>query len=162
MSIYFDGAGLQAEHIAAKQFDGVLTDKLEHQYADIDLFIRGKSVSVKDQLESSAKYGGIQIELQTMNTRNGDTRPGCFYTNEADYYFWRVSINDNDMWCVIPCQVLKDYVRDNLGTLRTWQTRHSTETKNRNYGRTYDRTTGVNITTRELVKLGKCTAVKGV
>lgn len=162
MSIHFDGAGMNAEHLAAKQFNGTLTSVLDEQYADIDLHIRGKSVSVKDQLESSAKYGSIQIELSMTNTRNDDSRPGCFYNCKADYYFWRVSLNDDDYWCVIETSVMRDYVEQNKQSLRTWQTRHYTEQKNRNYGRTFDRASGVNIPLQSLVKLGKCIAVKEV
>ncbi len=167
MSTYFDGAGMKAEALAQQQFNGVLATKLDDQYKDIDLFIQGKdkewkSVSIKDQLWSSGKYGGIQIELALTNTRNMQSMQGCFYANQADYYFWRVSVDGNDSWLVIDCQVMKAYVKQNIETLKTWQTRHGTEEKNRTYGRTHDRASGVTIPVTNLIALGKVLPVKGV
>lgn len=167
MSTVFDGAGFKAERIAQQQFNGVLATKLDDQYKDIDLFIQGKdkewkSVSIKDQLWSSGKYGGIQIELTLTDTRTMNTMPGCFYANQADYYFWRVSVNGNDSWLVIDCDVMKAYVKQNIETLKTWQTRQATEEKNRTYKRTFDRASGVTIPVVHLLSLGKVLAVKEV
>ena len=164
MTIYFDGAGMKAEALAQKQFNGVLATEKRHQYKDIDLFVKGKdkkwrSVSIKDQLYSSGKYGGVQIETQLTNTRTKATMKGCFYSNEADYYFWRVSIHGCDSWLVIPCSVMKRYVEDNLNTLKTWTTRANTEEKNRAYGRVYDKASGVTIPVLNLLGLGKVIAV---
>lgn len=163
---YFDGAGMKAEALAHKQFGGVLATKLEDQYKDIDLFVQGKdkewrSVSIKDQLWSSGKYGGIQIETSLTNTRNGSTMKGCFHSNEADFYFWRVSVNKADSWLVIDCSHLKSYVKANLNTLKTWSTREATEEKNRTYGRTYDKASGVVIPVTDILSLGKVIPVGG-
>lgn len=167
MAVMFDGAGFNAEHLAAKQFNGVLTQEKKHQYADIDLFIQGKdkewkSVSVKDQLWSSGKYGGIQVELSLCNTRTNKTIDGCFNTNQADYYFWRVSVNNTDSWLVIECSVMQQYVKEHLSSLKAWSTRPNTEEKNRAYGRTYDRATGVVIPVKDVLSLGKVIEVKNV
>lgn len=167
MSAYFDGNGLQAEQLAQKQFNGVLAVKLEDQYKDIDLFIQGKdkewrSVSVKDQLWSSGKYGSIQIELALTDTRTQESMPGCFYSNEADYYIWRIDVDGVDSWLFIECSVMKEYVKKNIDKLKTWQTMASTEEKNRTYKRRYDRATGVVIPTAVLVPLGSVIKVKGV
>lgn len=163
--VLFDGNGMAAEQIAAKQFSGVLTQKKEHQYKDIDLFVQGKdsewkSVSVKDQLWSSGKYGGIQVELSLTNTRNGSTIDGCFKSNEADFYFWRVSVDGKDSWLVVDCPSLKAYVEDNIASLKPWSTRPSTEEKNRAYNRTYDKASGVVIPVKDVIPLGKVLEVK--
>lgn len=166
-NVIFDGAGFAAEKIAAKQFNGQLVTELAQQYKDIDLIVGAKdgskkTVSVKDQLWSSEKFGSIQIELNTVNTRTGVTQQGCFYTNESDYYFWRIWTKDfGDTWAVIESSVLKDFVKQNLDTLKTWKTTTKTEEKNRSYGRRFDRTEGVVIKTQDLISLGKLIAVKG-
>ena len=40
--IKYDKEGTQAEILCAYQFNGRLTQQLEHQYKDIDLFIMSK------------------------------------------------------------------------------------------------------------------------
>ena len=166
-AVYFDGAGFKAEKLAATQFNGTLVTDLQQQYKDIDVMIKAKdgslkSVSVKDQLWSSEKFGSIQVELKTINTRTGVSQNGCFYTNESDYYFWRIWTKDfGDTWAVIEASVLKDFVKQNLDTLKTWNTTAKTEEKNRSYGRRYDRTEGVVLKTSDLMQLGKLIPVKG-
>lgn len=160
MTVMFDGAGLKAEALAAKQFNGVLTNNKEHQYADIDLFVKGKdnkerSISVKDQLWSSSKYGAIQVELTLCNTRNNKTIDGCFYSSKADYYFWRVSVDGKDSWLVIECCAMQQYVKENMASLKQWSTRPNTEERNRSYGRTYDRAMGVVLPINTIKHLGK-------
>lgn len=154
----FTQAGFQAEHILVKQFSGKLISDLSQQYKDIDAVLtnkRGKkrSVSVKDQLGSSRKFGGIQIETLLTNTRNGATRNGCFLENAADDYFWRVHTEEHgDTWLIIRCNDLKAYVEANEGSLRKWTTKHYTEEKNRRLGRTYDRAQGVTIPVAKIIK----------
>lgn len=167
MAVMFDGAGFQAEKLAAQQFKGILTNKKEDQYKDIDLFVQGKdkewrSVSVKDQLWSSGKYNSIQIELSLTNTRTNQSIQGCFYTNQADYYFWRVSVDGVDSWLVVSCFAMKQYVKENIESLKTWNTTAKTEEKNRTYNRTYDRASGVVIPLSVLLPLGSVIEVKGV
>lgn len=156
MSIYFDGSGFSAERLCAEQFNGTLTSEKEWQYKDVDLFIKGKSCSVKDQLGSSAKFNSIQIELQLINTDNNQSMKGCFYSNESDYYFWRVTTKDNgDSWVVVESEKLKHWVESNKDSLRPWTTTAYTERKNRSYGRTFNRSKGVVVTVEQLQALGK-------
>lgn len=161
MTVYFDKAGMQAEALCAKQFNGELTNKKEHQFKDIDLFIRGKSVSVKDQLYSSKKFGAVQVELQLESTQQRKRMQGCFYSNESDYYMWRVFAPDvGDAWVGVASDVLKDWVGANTHKLRKWSTQAATEAKNRSYGRVYDRSSGLVIPLNELISLGKVTKVR--
>lgn len=166
-NVFFDGAGFKAEQLAATQFKGQLVTDLNQQYKDIDVLIKAKdgstkSVSVKDQLWSSEKFGSIQVELNTINTRTGVSQKGCFYTNESDYYFWRIWTKEHgDTWAVIESSVLKDFVKQNMDTLKPWSTTAKTEEKNRSYGRRYDRTTGVVLKTSDIAALGKLIPVKG-
>ena len=166
MQVVFDGKGFKAESIAAQQFNGKLVTDLNQQYKDIDVLIPAKdgsvkSVSVKDQLWSSEKFGGIQIETLTTNTRTGQTMPGCFYQNESDYYFWRIYTKQyGDTWLIVESSVMKQYVAENASHLKAWATKPATEAKNRSYNRRYDRTEGMVIQVADAVKLGKLIPVK--
>lgn len=165
--IIFDGEGFKAEAICASQFNGKLTNSKEHQYKDIDLFIKAKdgsvkSCSVKDQLRGTSKgFTSVQLELTTINTRTGAKRNGCFYTNESDYYFWRIwTAEYGDTWAVIETSILKEWVEDNKKSLRAWSTKPATEAKNRSYNRTYDRSEGVELEISVMKQLGKLIKVK--
>ena len=162
MTVYFDNAGMQAEVLCAKQFKGELTKAKEHQFKDIDLFIQGKSVSVKDQLYSSKRFGSVQVELELKSTEKNKTMQGCFYSNESDYYIWRVHTPEKgDSWVSIASEKLKRWVQDNKHSLRKWSTTASTEAKNRSYGRVFDGSSGLVIPLAELINLGRVIKVRG-
>jgi len=160
--IIFDGAGFKAESICVQQFGGKLLSDKESQYKDIDALIESEkhgssyTVSIKDQLWSSEKYGCIQIEQKLINTRNNKSDVGCFYKSEAQYYFWRVFTKEmGDTWLILDRNVLKQYLLDNAATLKTWATRPTTEAKNRSFNRYYDRTEGVMIPVTTLLTIGR-------
>lgn len=161
MTIYFDGAGFEAEKLCVKQFNGELLTTTEFQYKDIDCFVRTKkgtqyTASVKDQRTSTKQgYTTIQLELEQVDTANNKSCVGCFYKNESDFYFWLVVHNNKEQWCIIKTEVLKDYVAKNKSSLKTWQTKESTEAKNRSYNRKFDRSKGVMIDIKTLTKLGE-------
>lgn len=167
MKTTFNGAGFKAEKIAVTQFKGKLVTDLPSQYKDIDALLptkKGKwnTASIKDQLWSSGKYGGIQIETELENTRNGKTIEGCFYKNESVMYFWRVWTKEHgDTWLIIKSSVLKAYVEANKDSLKTWQTQSKTEEKNRGFGRTYDRARGFTIKVDDIKSLGQMKPVEG-
>lgn len=161
----FDGAGFKAEQLAQRQFGGELVKDLEMQYKDIDLVIKGSdgadySVSIKDQLWSSGKYGGMQIETELYNSSNDKTMVGCFYSNASDYYLWRLEIKGEDSWFIVKTQALRDWVEENKETLIPWKTRLATEQKNSSLGRYYNGAKGLTLTiTDALLSIG---SVKGV
>lgn len=160
MTVVFDGAGFEAERICAKQFGGVITDDMSLQYKDIDLFIQAKdgtwkSCSVKDQLYSTKRgYSTIQIELQMMDTTTRETMLGCYYSNESDYYFWRVWWSGADVWCVVKAEELKSYIEINKDNLHKWNTTNATNEKNKSYGRKYNSSSGVLVNIETLTELG--------
>lgn len=168
MSVFFDGAGLKAEQIAVEQFGGELVTDKERQWKDVDVVINTKqgleaSVSVKDQLWSSERYNAIQIELRLVESTTGRSMDGCFLKCEADYYFWRVFTKEHgDTWAIIPVDKMKEYVEENEGVLRKWQTQPKTEAKNRSYGRKYDRAMGVVIPMASLESIAYFKPVEGV
>lgn len=164
--IVFDGKGFKAEKLCAKQFRGETVSSKHLQYKDIDCYVntlRGVkySASVKDQTYSTKKgYDTIQIELEQTNTRNNKTILGCFLKNESDYYFWLVWYEGKTQWIIIKSDVLKEYVNTHKETLKTWTTSHYTEAKNRQYNRTYDRSSGVMIKISDIAKLGEVKELK--
>lgn len=159
--VMFDGAGFKAEQLAVQQFGGKLTSLKKHQYKDIDAFIPNRkgtirSVSIKDQLWSSKKFGGIQLETRLTDTRTGKQMAGCFNTNKSCMYFWRIWTEEyGDTWFIVPVKVLKEYVRKHLSTVKRWSTNPNTESKNRSYNRTYDRAEGFTLMVKDIVHLGQ-------
>jgi len=157
--VIFDGAGFKAEKLAVMQFGGELVTDKRSQWRDIDAVIETKqgikaSVSVKDQLWSSERYKGIQIEVRLFNSRTGAVIEGCFLKCQADYYFWRVHTPEyGDTWAIVPTEKMKAFVKENQHTLKKWQTQPKTEAKNRSYGRKYDRACGYVITMEQLASI---------
>lgn len=164
-NVHFDGKGFKAEHVAAQQFKGTLVTDLALQYKDIDVMVPArdgsvKSCSVKDSVSGSKQWKNVQVELLTVNTRNGATQPGCFVKNESDYYMWQVWWEGKAQWVVVLSADLKAYVKENKARLKFFGTTAPVEAMNRKFGRTYDRSEGVNIDIKVFVKLGKLIPVK--
>lgn len=165
--IKFDGAGFKAEKLMAKQFKAKLVSEKKYQYADIDAFVKNKKgkvnpVSIKDQLWSSGKFGGIQIETKLTNTRNGKTQEGCFHKSKAVDYFWRVWTEEHgDTWLIIRASRLNAYVEEYKDTLKTWCTKPNTEAKNRSFNRYYDRAEGFTIMVKDIMHIGQIKPVEG-
>lgn len=159
--IKWDGRGHAAEEVAAKQFNGELVEELELQYKDIDLIIPSVkddctyTVSVKDQTYSTGKgFKTVQIELELRDTLTGDTMQGCFYSNESDYYFWRVIFEGDDIWVIVKSKVLKTYIHNNRDSLTQWHTTENTNRKNKALGRKFNSSRGVTMTIEDLISLG--------
>lgn len=166
--IKFDGEGTQAEILCAYQFNGKLTQQLEHQYKDIDLFIKNKegewkSCSVKDQLRGTTRgFTSVQVELELIDTDTNESIQGCFYTNQSDYYFWRVFWEGESHWCVIESSALKEFVEEHKDSLKKWTTSTTTNQKNRAMGRKYNMAAGVEVELEDFDKLGKWIPVKSL
>lgn len=160
--------GQQAELLCAYQFNGRLTAELEHQYKDIDLFIKDKagdwkSCSVKDQLRGTSRgWTSVQIELEQFDIDTDETMPGCFYKTQADFYFWRVEWQGSAYWCVVPTIALQAYVEAHREVLTEWTTTYATGVRNRSQGRKYNMACGVEVELAELGKLGKWIPVKSL
>lgn len=166
--IRFDKEGTEAERLCAEQFKGKLTAQLEHQYKDIDLFIRAKSgdwksCSVKDQLRGTSRgFTSVQIELEQIDTDTQESIKGCFYNNDSDYYFWRVCYDEIEQWCVIDSVELKNYIESNKNTLRKWNTGKATNIKNRSLGRKYNSAKGVELELTVMASIGSFIPVRRV
>lgn len=159
--VIFDGKGFKAEKLCAKQFNGETISSKHLQYQDIDCYVKSASgkkltASVKDQTYSTKQgYDTVQIELEQTNTRTNSKINGCFHKNKSDYYFWLVFYEGKEQWIIIKSSILKKYVQDNKDKLKKWCTSTSTESKNRSYNRTYDRSEGVMININTMAKLGQ-------
>lgn len=166
-NVVFDGAGFKAEKLAVAQFGGKLLSDKTNQYKDIDAQLPAKdgsmhSVSVKDQLWSSERYGAIQIEMLLTNTRTGASMGGCFAKCEAQYYFWRIWTEEyGDTWAIVQVARMKALVEENKATLKKWTTQEKTEAKNRSYGRSYDRAAGYVVPMELLRTIAQLKPVEG-
>lgn len=167
-NVFFDGEGFKAEQLAVAQFGGKLLSDKASQYKDIDALLQSKSgamvtVSVKDQLRGTKKgFSSVQLELTTINTRTGAKLKGCFLKNESQYYFWRIwTAEYGDTWAIVESAKLRAWVKENYSTLRKWSTKPETEAKNRSYGRTYDRSEGVELEISVMKQLGQLKPVEG-
>ena len=68
------------ERLYVAQFGGELIKDARQWEIDADVLTPdGKTVSIKDQLKSSAKYGNVAIEAETSNPDNGDTKEGWLH-----------------------------------------------------------------------------------
>lgn len=168
MQVFFDGEGFKAEQLAVAQFGGKLLSDKANQYKDIDAMLPAKngqlfSVSIKDQLRGTSKgFTSVQLELVTTNTRTGAKNKGCFYTNESDYYFWRIWTPEyGDTWAIVNSAKLKAWVKENMASLKKWSTKPATEEKNRSYGRKFDRSEGVELEISVMKQLGQLKPVEG-
>ena len=165
--VIFDGAGFKAEQLAVAQFGGKLLSDKTNQYKDIDALIKAKdgsthSISVKDQLWSSERYGAIQIEMKLTNTLTGASMNGCFVKCEASYYFWRVwTAEHGDTWAIVKVSVMKDFISKNKDSPKKWQTQEKTEAKNRSYGRKFDRAAGYVVPMEQLLTIAQLKPVEG-
>lgn len=166
--VYFDKEGTEAEKLCAIQFNGRLTKQLEHQYKDIDLFIKSKqgdwiSCSVKDQLRGTSRgFTSVQVELVLEDTDTGEQIEGCFYKNESDWYVWRVLYQGEESWCFIETNKLREYIEKNIETLKTWQTMPNTNKKNKEYGRKYNKASGVELELSVMASIGSFIPVRRV
>ena len=67
------------EVLYAEQFGGKLIEDSRQWLIDADVLTPdGKTVSIKDQFQSSLRYGNIAVELEIFNSERGLTKPGWF------------------------------------------------------------------------------------
>lgn len=159
-NVVFDKEGTEAERLCASQFNGTLVNDLTMQFKDIDVLIPSKTkelktCSVKDQLRGTKKgYDSVQVELLLVDSDSGDSMQGCFYSNDSDYYFWRVWWKGKERWCIIPSASLKEYIEENKESLNTWGTTNATAQRNKSMGRKYNKSSGVELPLSVMNEIG--------
>ena len=142
-----------------KQFGGERVTDLQQQYKDIDVIRNNKTVSIKDQLFSSNKYGNITLETK-LKTLDGKEMKGCFEVCEADYYGWLIShpVHKVPCWLVCSVQDLKDFVKSN--NVPTFSTRPETIQHNINQKRKFVYGEGFKLSIASLLNNDKFKFIK--
>lgn len=101
------------EDMFVQQFGGERITDSRQWTIDADCLLKGKTVSIKDQLKSSAKTGNITVETKTVNPKTKEEKLGFLYYNKTDYYAWLVSYKDQEIWLVCPSSFFKSFVENN-------------------------------------------------
>ena len=128
------------ERLYVAQFGGTLIDDERQWKIDADvLTLCGKTVSIKDQLKSSAKYGNLAIGVEMSNPRNGATKPDWFgYINTTGCALLCTHPQTKEaIWIRCTPEKLKAWVKDNASKLRKFNLQPSTVQHNEQQGRTY-------------------------
>ena len=128
------------ERLYVAQFGGTLIDDERQWKIDADILTPdGKTVSIKDQLRSSAKYGNLAIGVEMSNPRNGATKPDWFgYINTTGCALLCTHPQTKEaIWIRCTPEKLKAWVKDNASKLRKFNLQPSTVQHNEQQGRTY-------------------------
>ena len=126
--------GEKAEHLFVKQFGGKRATDMATQYKDIDIIHKQGTFSVKEQVWSSGKYGGITVEM-FMEDAEGNRMDGNAKVCEADFYAWGITHNGSAHWLMIKPSALLRLIEEKGYPLKT--TMASTTAQNASQGRKY-------------------------
>lgn len=131
--------GEAAEKVFIEQFGGRRVTDLPTQYKDIDVVFpkSGATYSIKDQIYSSGKYGGITVEMKLEDPFTGATQDGNLLYCEADTYGWAITWQDKPYWLLIHHSTLKDYVENNSQRFPLKTTMATTTAQNASQGRKF-------------------------
>lgn len=131
--------GEAAEVVFIEQFGGKRLTNLQEQYADKDVIFpkSGRTYSIKDQIYSSGKYGGITVEMKLEDPTTGETQDGNLIYCEADTYGWAITWNDKPCWLLMHCKMLKKYVEENAKRFPLKSTMTNTTAQNAAQGRKF-------------------------
>lgn len=130
----------ETEQIYANQFGGTLIEGSRQWEIDADILTPdGKTVSIKDQLRSSAKSGNIAIGVETSDA-NGRVKPDWFqYIATTGFAILCTHPKTKKaIWIRCRPSKLKQWVEDNKASLRRFNLRPSTVAHNRSQGRTFN------------------------
>lgn len=145
------------EILYTKQFGGThITDSRQWEIdADI-LTPDGKTVSIKDQLASSSKYGNVAVEMQTSNPDNGKTKDGWMgYIGTTGFATLCEHPKTKEaIWIRCTPAKLKAFVKQHEKTLRKYKLMPWTIEHNRKQGRTYVDGWGYLISVQSLLDAG--------
>lgn len=151
------------ESLYVAQFGGtIITDSRQWELDADVLTPDGKTVSVKDQLKSSGKYGNIAVEAETSNPDNGDTREGWLhYIGTTGFATLCVHPKTKGpIWIRCTPAKLQAFVETHKDTLRKYNLMPWTIEHNRRQGRTFVDGWGYLIPVQALLDAGfHCTAL---
>lgn len=128
------------ERLYVAQFGGTIIDDERQWEIDADVLTPdGKTVSIKDQLKSSAKYGNVAIGVETSNPRNGAIKPDWFgYIATTGFAILCTHPKTKQaIWIRCRPSKLKQWVEQNKTSLRKFNLQPSVIEHNIRQGRTY-------------------------
>ena len=145
------------EVLYAEQFGGELINDSRQWTIDADVLTPdGKTVSIKDQLKASAKYGNIAIGVETSNPNNGKTKPDWFgYIATTGFAILCTHPKTKQaIWIRCKPSKLRQWVEQNKTSLRKFNLQPSVIEHNIKQGRTYTDGWGYLISVQKLLDAG--------
>ena len=128
------------EKIYVAQFGGELINDSRQWEIDADVLTTdGKTVSIKDQLVASAKYGNIAIGVETSNPKTGSVKPDWFGYIATDGFAVLCAhpVSGEAGWLRCTPKKLQQWVNDNKSSLRKFKLQPHVVEHNIKQGRTY-------------------------
>ena len=145
------------ERLYAAQFGGTHINDSRQWEIDADVLTPdGKTVSIKDQLKSSEKYGNIAVEMETSNPDNGKTKDGWMgYIGTTGFATLCYHPKTKEaIWIRCTPAKLQAFVKQHEKTLRKYKLMPWTIEHNRKQGRTYVDGWGFLISVQALLDAG--------
>ena len=145
------------ERLYVAQFGGELIKDARQWEIDADVLTNdGKTVSIKDQLKASARYGNIAIGDETSNPNNGKTKPDWFdYIATTGFAILCTHPKTRQaIWIRCRPSKLKQWVEQNKTSLRKFNLQPSVIEHNIRQGRTYTDGWGYLISVQKLLDAG--------
>lgn len=145
------------EKIYVAQFGGELINDSRQWEIDADVLTTdGKTVSIKDQLVASAKYGNIAIGVETSNPRNGAVKPDWFGYIATDGFVVLCAhpLSGEAGWLRCTPTKLQQWVNDNKSSLRKFKLQPHVVEHNIKQGRTYVEGWGYLVSVQRLLDDG--------
>lgn len=145
------------EKIYVKQFGGELINDSRQWEIDADVLTPdGKTVSIKDQLKASAKYGNIAIGVETSNPKTGAVKPDWFgYIATTGFAVLCTHPTTKKAgWLRCTPEKLKQWVEDNKSSLRKFNLQPHVVEHNIKQGRVYVDGWGYLVSVQRLLDAG--------
>ena len=145
------------ERLYVAQFGGELIKDARQWEIDADVLTPdGKTVSIKDQLKSSAKYGNVAIGVETSNPRTGAIKPDWFgYIATTGFAILCTHPKTKQaIWIRCTPTKLQEWVKAQSGKLRRFNLQPSVIEHNIRQGRTYVDGWGYLISVQKLLDAG--------
>ena len=145
------------ERLYVEQFNGTIINDKRQWEIDADVLTPdGKTVSIKDQLKSSAKYGNIAIGVEISNPKNGAVKADWFGYIKTTGFAVLCTHPDTKQAIWIRCTPtkLQEWVKDQQSKLRKFHLQPSVVRHNEQQGRTYTAGWGYLIPVKSLLDSG--------
>lgn len=145
------------EKLYVAQFGGSLITDSSQWEIDADILLEnGKTVSIKDQLKASAKYGNIAIGVETSNPKNGAVKPDWFgYIKTTGFaVLCTHPVTKQAGWLRCTPEKLQQWVEDNKSSLRKFNLQPHVVEHNIKQGRTYVDGWGYLVSVKRLLDAG--------